>query len=385
MERERTTEDSDFVLDEGLEDEDEDVLAFEAERQRNRGGSPAAHVAEAADKEGLVLEEGIEAPDVSTDAVVIDGIPAKANRSHLEELLSGCGEIVALKIHRFSDKTLIARVQLSSAEMGSKALQLSGSVVLESHMGVTITPAPEDWPAFLAQHPKGTSESPIQQATGLPRGAAMVTAIPAALPSRDGMRNAFWSAFRSAQKAAETLEQKARETGEDLDRRLNVSENVGEVAKRSAAVIDNIDQQYGVSKKMQSAAEAGQAQASIAANSAAEMNRTYGVTRKLSAMSSTVSSVGNKALREIDENLRISERAQAATNAALANDRIGPAVKSASATFDEIVASAEQKLGGQKPASSAAESDKTGLGAGPSTGPSTAGVRASASTVNEIP
>lgn len=340
------TTSADFVLDEGLEDEDEEILAFEATRQ-------VPQVEE--DVDGIVKEDSavIDAGDAAANmtapfpnAVVIDGMPPGANRSQMELFLDGCGALSSLKVARFPDKTIAARIEFVENSSADAAVARSGNLFSSGSNPVIVDYAPPDWTEFTRSHPsqitaQSTGAVGTQQAPSALRGAVMVGAVPVnlgdVLPDAEGVKSAFWDAFASARKAAETLEQRARQAGTDLDRKFHVAEQVEGVANRSRAALNEVDEKYNVRGKFEAAVEAGKGQVAAATEGAKNMDSSYGVSQRVGEATAKVSQAGSVAAREVDENLRISERARAAANAALENEQIGPVVKSTMAQIEGML------------------------------------------------
>jgi hypothetical protein len=341
---------NEFVLDEDLEEDDEDVLAFEAKRRPAVTVAPtAAPPPEAARPTGFPATATRQHPC----AVVVDGMPADANRAHLEAFLQGCGDVAALKVYRFPDKTLAARVEFAEEAAADAALALHGKPLIRASTPVTVARAPDDWNEYISAHPSrhvdltkppGLSASnPAPFKTSVDRGAISVgnTGIPAnfaetLLQNTDGIKSAFWSAFASAKHAASVLEQRARAAGTELDSRLHVAENVDEMSKRSRAAAELVDEKLKVRETVGSAVDAGKVWTAEAAKGARAVDDSYGITRRLSELSTNVAAVGSKAAQEVDENLRVSERAREAANTALRHETIGPVVKQAITQLDGI-------------------------------------------------
>lgn len=350
----------DFVLDEGLEDEDEEMLAFEADRKAtDEAGSDSkvsgtAGVSDDVKRDAETNDEIPKQEDVFKsfpDAVVVDGMPSDANRAHLEAFLDGCGEIVALKVYRFPDKTLAARVQFVNESSANAALAKNGSAFMRKTSPVSVLTAPSNWDDFIASHPskllsgphlggRSREGSPISPGT---RGAVMVGGIPVnlseALLKPEDMKTALWNAFGSARKAAEVFEERARSAGKELDAKLQFSENVDEASKRSRVVMENMDAKYKMREKITVAVVAGKEKAGAAAEGAKSVDQSLGVSRRLASVSTSIAQAGSKAAHEVDENFRVTDRARGVANSALEHERIGPAVRQAMQQWDQLWAS----------------------------------------------
>lgn len=298
---------SDFVLDEGL-DEDEDVLAFHSQRQRSGGGySPFPDAAADTD-----LEPVTSSPSPpETDTVIIDGMPLSASRADLNIFLSGAGgKITSLQLRRLDTHGMLrARVKFESKEFAAAALQRDGAKFAGSERVVTVKPAsPERWDdgCGLAR-------------TAPPNGtvAAAQNSLLAGLPDAGAVRSSFWSAFSAARSAAESLEKQAKRLGEELEGKLHVSEKVAETRE----AIADVDRSLQVSERMGEMAAVGKA-------AAEDVDQTYGISKQVGKVVSEVGSAARIVAREVDDNLQLSDKAREVTNMALKHDSIGPTVRS---------------------------------------------------------
>lgn len=419
---------SDFVLDEGLEDEDEDILAFEASRASlDSPKLSASHKLEADNEvDNEIHIDGAAAKDVGNeiteikdltvssfypDSVVVDGMPSDANRAHLEAFLEGCGEITSLKVYRFPDKTLAARVQFISESCARSALARNGSPFMRKTAPVSVQPAPANWENFIASHPSKVipgsqlASRSRDRSTAAPAsaGAVMVGGIPVnlaeVLPKPEEVKSAFWNAFCSAKKVAENLEQRARAAGRDLDSKFQLSQNVDEATKRSREAMDNVDTKYHVREKVSSAIVAGKERAGVVAEGAKSVDESLGVSRRISSVSSSIVQAGSKAAREVDENFGVSERARGVANSALDHEKIGPAVRQAMHQWDGLVTnlgsstngadlSARKKnyvARGVEPETFVSDDPETLVSDNPESGPSANGVANTSDTELDMP
>lgn len=299
------TTSSDFVLDEGLDD-DEDVLAFHSQRQRTESGvyePPAPVLAPAA--------AHAASPAPPTDAVIIDGMPLAASRADLDSFLSGAGEIASLQLRRLDVlRILRARVLFDSTDAAAAALKLDGAE-FSPGFAVSVKPASEErWEAGCSDAgakslPDGTvSAKQPSQGSHWP------------LPDASSVTKSFWSAFGAARAAAEKLEEQAKRLGEGLEERLHVSEKVAE----TRAAIGRVDADLHVSERMGEVAAAGKATAD-------DIDQTYAISQRVGRIVDDVGSAARTVAREVDENLRISEKAREVTNMALQHNGIGPTVR----------------------------------------------------------
>jgi hypothetical protein len=335
-----TEQEGEFVLDEGLEGDDEEVLAFEASRRvANASGGGGRERAAANERSCAVSGVQSSAPPQNSpppypDAVIVDGMPSDANRSHMESFLDGCGEIVALKVYRFPDRTLAARVQFSSEACAAKAVERNATDFARPGCTVAVRYAPLDWDGFVNNHPcKAVGAGPSAKGSDAPalRGAAMAASTPVnlseVLPPPGEMKAAFWDAVASARAAAERFDKRARAAGEDIDKTFHVAEQLDEASKRSWAALAEVDEKYRVRESLDAALVAGRHRAGEVVEGVKQADASLNVSRRLGEVTAKLSQVGTVAVREVDENLRVSERARDAANAALENDQIGPVVK----------------------------------------------------------
>lgn len=338
---------SEFVLDEGFEEDDEEVLAFEASRTERSQGSGTgvglnAGSASSGPKATDVAQEP-EAPGASTvafaDTLVFENLLKGTTRSDIEALVGGDVEISSLKVHRFPDKTMLARIQFCDEADAASVLQRHTDKSPGTESSVSVNYAPSDWDTFLKKHGK-TSVSPkieilssteaLRDAVA-PRSAVMMGGIPVnfaeALPAADEVKATFWDVVTQAQHAAEALDNRARAAGSTLDSKYQVARQLEDAQKKSHAVLAEADEKYKVSASARSALETGKARAGDVANVAKSLDSTFNVSSRFSAAASKVSQAGSIAAREIDENLHLSDRARTAANVALENEQIGPVVK----------------------------------------------------------
>lgn len=283
---------SDFVLDEGLDD-DEDVLAFHAHRPRNNVGTyEDQHQAEPQNQQHVT----------DTEIVIIDGMPPKTTRDHLNSFLSPSANILSLHLQQIpSPSTLRARITFDSPSSAQAALSLDGAPFPPANTPVSIKPySLARWQANISTPQQPLSSTPPPS-----------PALPAAAIS------SFWSAVTSARSVAERLEKHAKRVAVQLEETLHVSEKVSQ----TQAAARRVDNDLQISAKAAELAAAGRA-------AAGEIDASYGISRQMGKIVDDVGTAARTVANEVDENLRISEKAREATNAALAHDGVGPVVRS---------------------------------------------------------
>jgi hypothetical protein len=352
-----------FVLDEGFEQDDEEVLAFEASRSVSKSATAPYAVKEAGSESEaraseLKAESAANDPPPHPDALLIDNIPKEANRNHVEALLGDGVEILALMIHRFPNKMMAARVQLANDSVAAAIVQrYSVSLGVDAEDQVSIKYAPCDWDVFLESHPYKAfvTESPVQPRDGIavssvaPRGNVMIGPVPVnlvdALPDAEEVKSAFWGAVARTQKAAEAIDQRVRAAGTDIDSQYNVVEQLDSASKRSRAILAEADAKYKVSDALTSAVKTGRTRVSEAAEVAGAVDDAYGVSRRLSEVTTKLTRAGSIAAREVDENLQLSERSRRVANSALESEQIGPVVKGTVSQLGSLWLSLTQAAG----------------------------------------
>ncbi|CDF41032.1 unnamed protein product [Chondrus crispus] len=306
---------SDFVLDEGLDD-DEDILAFHSNRQRGGGGyaETAGTPQPNASPTTPTTPPPSSPPDLppQTTTVIIDGMPPTSSRPDLDAFFSACGgKILSLQLRRIEASNILrARIKFDSEEAAASALQRDGQVFPRSDLAVSVKPASmERWNDGCGS----------QRGNGAP-GATLTSptnSIMQMLPDTNAVTSGFWSAFSAARSAAERLEEKATKLGEQLEEKLHLSEKVDET--RDALV--EVDRKLQVSEKVGKMAVAGK-------SAAQGIDETYGISKQVGKVAADVGSAARTMASEVDEDFHLSEKARVATNLALQNDTVGPAVRS---------------------------------------------------------
>lgn len=335
---------SGFVLDEGFEEDDEEVLAFEASRAERKQGfatdaglGTTAFAAPVSDASPVVESRSIDAPAAS-DALVFENLPKSTTRSDIEALVGGDVEISSIKVHRFHDKTMLAMIQFCEEVDAADVFQRHTARVDEQESNISVTYAPSDWDTLLKVHAKAnvapkTSAVSSSEATGIAhsRSAVMSNGIPVnfaeAIPATDELKASFWDAVTQAQHAAEALDHRARAAGSDIDSKYHVAEQLADAQRKSRALLAETDEKFKLSDGLRSAVEAGKAGAGEITSVATSVDQSYNVSSRINTATSKLGQAGSIAAREIDENLHLSDRARMAANIALENEQIGPAVK----------------------------------------------------------
>lgn len=339
---------SGFVLDEGFEEDDEEVLAFEASRSERNGGRGAVS---GSDPSAVVvgsksldpLPESVlpgESAVAFADTLVFENLPKGTTRSDIEALVGGDVEISSLKVHRFPDKTMLARIQFCEEVDAAEVLRRQSMKLSSNESSILVKYAPSDWNTFLKEHAKASASTKIEtmsstealRDTGVSQSAVMVGGIPGniahALPAAEEVKATFWDAVTQAQHTAEALDNRVRAAGSSIDSKFHVAEHLDDVQKKSRALLAEADEKYKLSVSARSAMETGKARADDVVNVASSLDTSYGVSSRFSAAASKLSQAGSIAAREIDENLHLSDKVRMAANVALENEQVGPVVKS---------------------------------------------------------
>jgi hypothetical protein len=105
--------------------------------------------------------------------------------------------------------------------------------------------------------------------------------------------------------------------GTDIDSQYNVIEQLDSASKRSRAILAEADAKYKVSDALTSAVKTGRTRVSEAAEVTGAVDDAYGVSRRLSEVTTKLTRPGSIAAREVDENLQLSKRSRRVANSAL--------------------------------------------------------------------
>eukprot|EP00178_Gracilaria_changii_P024433 TRINITY_DN7362_c0_g1_i1.p1 TRINITY_DN7362_c0_g1~~TRINITY_DN7362_c0_g1_i1.p1 ORF type:complete len:341 (+),score=73.63 TRINITY_DN7362_c0_g1_i1:477-1499(+) len=309
---------ADFVLDEGL-DEDEDVLVFQSGQHQPTTTATATaepSIPEPHHQPSLSAQnhEAAAAADAPT-AVIIDGLPISSSRADLDHFLDSA-PITNVRLRRLEkDALLRVRVQFADSTAATAALSKDGADFRGSVIAVKVA-SDERWEA-----------SNVQQ-TSRPRPQSPR----AALPDAHAVQAGFWNAFAAARNVAERLEKSARHLGEDLERRLHVSEKM----EQTKTAIASLDQQYGVSKTVGQVAKKGK-------QAAEGVDKTYGISKGVNEVAANVSSAAGVVAREVDETFRVGDRARSALNDAMQNDSVGNVAKGVVGALDGDTPTAKRR------------------------------------------
>lgn len=321
---------SDFVLDEGLDD-DEDMLAFHAARSVAQPvETPVAPTPPPPPPPPPAPpKETIRSPpppsqtspqSASNDTaeqkcapVVVDGMPLDTSRSELDAFLGDMSKrIENIRLQRLKDHVR-AIVLFDDDDAVCAALALDGK---QFRQGVVVAVKLEN----DAERSVSSTDSP-----------RTVNGVPLTMPDGQEIKDAFWWAFGSAKRAAVQLGQTAEQVGKDIDSKLHVTEKVGGMANSTRETLSKMDSELGVSEKVSKAAEVSKTKAEealhVTRNTATEFDAQFGISRQISAVAGQVSNAARVVATEVDENLNLSERARQATNQALQNETVGPTVK----------------------------------------------------------
>ncbi|CAN8066032.1 unnamed protein product [Agarophyton chilense] len=289
---------ADFVLDEGL-DEDEDVLVFQSGQRRS------------ADPVRPTIPEPLQQPSSSADAdekspaaeaptsVIIDGLPISSSRADLDQFLDSAFVANVRLIRLEKDHLLRVRVQFQDSVAAAAALRKDGADFRGSIMSVKVA-TDERWEASSSVQTQRRPQQPQK----------------IVLPDAEAVQSGFWNAFAAAKSVAEQLEKSARHLGEDLERRLHVSEKV----EQTKSAIASLDEQYGVSQTVSEAARKSK-------EAAVGVDKTYGISNGVNKVASNVSGAAGAVAREVDETFRVGDRARNVFNDAINHDTVGSVAK----------------------------------------------------------
>lgn len=279
---------SEFVLDEGLDD-DEDILAFHtlhsplrakppaSQHPSNEHGPPVPTTPPSERTDAPVASPTSQtppctpppaSPPVNTPtSIIIEGLPITAKRADLDKLL-GPSPITSLRLTRLEEAHRI-RVHLTypCASAAEAALEKDGVSYLSNIISIKrATPAP-------------------------------------------------WSALLAAREAADRLEARARAAATALEQRLKQSA----AAQETAVAIERIDRTYNVSGRVSEAARAGK-------ETADGLDKAVGFSAGVGKVARGVGGAARIVAGEVEENLRVGERARAVFDCALKDERVGGVV-----------------------------------------------------------
>lgn len=301
-----TASSSDFILDEGLDD-DEEVLVFHSQHHDSTPSdtkpshlSPTETTSSPAQPAPAPLEPP---PHPPIQAVIIDGMPLSSSRTDLDAFLTGTGLITRIQLRRLEALAILrARVTFENSEAAALALKKDG---LEFSPGGAVVSVKYD---SVERWEQGCGK----EGRGKPRSEALMQIVPA----RETVTSSFWAAFGVAKRAAERFEQSAKRLGDKLEERLAVSEKVDGAAE----ALERVDKQLQVSQRVGETAAAGR-------STVGELDRMYGISKGVGKFMDEVGRGAKIVAREVDENLQLSDRAREVTNRALNHDGIGPTVR----------------------------------------------------------
>lgn len=302
---------SEFILDEGLDD-DEDVLAFHSQRtQAQSAPKPTPSVEEPSRPQNETPSPPPHEPEgPPPTAIIIDGLPLTSRRADLDAFLGNPDHIINVRLRRLEKHGLLrVRVEYDGPESTADALKKDGCEYQTRFLSVK--PATEErWLAASGEGTQSNDKHNSQPAAGIGTG--------------------FWSAFEAARHMAENLERRARILGDGLEQRLHVSERVAETRQS----IVKMDEQYGVSKQMGEMARVGKEKAQ-------DVDRQLGISEGVGKVTEGVGNAAKIVVREVDENFRVGDRVREVTNSALKDERLGGVART-------VVSSADTPTKGKK-------------------------------------
>lgn len=342
---------SDFVLDDDL-DEDEEILQIHSEQlpelaigptnSINDVPTPSSHHdnAQPSAENSNELESGptrnvepAPSPEPGSTsesaridirrniaaqptAVIIDGLPISATRADLDALLGvAASSVTNVRLRRLEQHGLLrVRVQFDNENIAATTLGKDGTKFKEDY--VSIKPASyERWDA-AATTAKAPRVRPRPRAENVSRAHnsnnAPQQGTASGLPDLSAVPKSFWSAFGAARETAEKLEKRARELGQKLEHELHVSEKV----EAGKVRMHEIDRDLNVSGKVSEFAQASR-------ETALAVDEKLHITEGVNHVVGGVSEAARIVAREVDDNLRLSDKARDATNAALSSPTVG--------------------------------------------------------------
>ena len=323
---------SDFVLDDGLDD-DEDVLAYHSSRQQQQQMTDLEESTESNSQQSSTpinpesstigdknksdnIKDSISTSTSPIHAVIIDGLPLGSSRSDLNEFLpaTAVSHVTSVRLRRLEEHGLLrVRIEFNDETPTKETLQLDGTQFHAPegpHLSVKRA-TPERWDAS-----SGLVTSVKKQ-------------IPLSGPSAiDSVRTSLWGAVGFAKVFAERLEDSARKIGEQLEDRLHVSEKVSQTKN----TVERLDKEYKVQERFGEAVENGK-------RTAEDIDKTYGISDGVGKIQENVGNAARIVAREVDENLRVSDKARGVANAALKNETLAPVARTVVGGIGEETAS----------------------------------------------
>lgn len=248
-------------------------------------------------------------------AVIVDGLPISATRADLDALLgASASAITNVRLRRLEQYGLLrVRVQFENENITATALEKDGTKFNDCY--VSIKPASyERWDAAVnsVNNLRVRSRSREVDASPNTSSSALQRKSSGGLPDLNSVSKSFWSAFGAARQTAEKLEKRARELGQKLEHQLQVNEKV----EAGKARMQEIDRDLNVSGKVSEFAQASRETAMAVDD---KLNISQGVSHVVGG----VGEAARKVAREVDENLRLSDKAKDVTNAALSSPKVG--------------------------------------------------------------
>lgn len=317
-----TTHNSDFVLDDDL-DEDEDILQFQAEQQcpiedeplspqpTQSPSSPSPTTPNSDPADGATSAEADD-EDAQVSAVIVDGLPLSSRRADLDALLATCASSISnVRLRRLEGHGLLRmRVEFSDEEATHAALARDGAEW--NGLSVSVKRASDErWNASTRDAMQMRERRDSKPGAGL------------VLPDTAAVSQSFWSAFGAARTLAGRLEEGARQLGERLEHELHVTETV----EKGRARARDVDAEYNVSGRVAEMAQVGR-------DTASAVDKKLGFSDGVSTVVDGVGGAARIVAREVDENLRVSEKARDAANAAMTNPTVGAVARSVVGTLD---------------------------------------------------
>lgn len=276
-------------------------------------------------------------------AVIIDGLPISATRADLDALLgTSASSITNVRLRRLEQHGLLrVRVQFDSENVVAATLEKDGTKFKEDY--VSIKPASyERWDAAATTTDVPRVRPRVQKDNGSRTHNSNLVNSPehnaeGGMPDLNSVTKSFWSAFGAARQTAEKLEKRARELGQKLEDQLHVSEKV----EAGKVRMHEIDRDLNVSGKVSDFAQASR-------ETALAVDGKLHITEGVNHVVGNVSEAARIVAREVDENLRLSDKAREATNAALSSPTVGGVARKVVSRVDGSTPTSKKKYQPQR-------------------------------------
>lgn len=320
----------DFVLDEGLEQEDEILtpsIALNGEADNpSHDSKKDANKANQDDKPDhvrrrMTLDDAVPVLQRQSCSVIVQDFPAEGKKKDLDEFFNGCGQIVETKVRRLPDSSFVVLIVFDDSASKDMALLLNNTEMYPGKK-IHIIPGGQNWDEYVARRERecGFVE---KSKTGLSLGFLA--------PGNIG--KAFWGTVGTVAKGAA-----------ELDSMLGIKDKVNKIASTTKNVLDDFDKQFEVGERAAKVGEAGKVKADELAKTASDFDQKLGISNKVSSMAQGVAKSSRIAAREVDESLGVSDKARSLTNTALQNEGFASGVKAARDSWSEFLEAGQDVL-----------------------------------------